>query len=196
MWIRHNKISKSAANRPGKMKGFLTGIRSPRTSRAHVREGSSMLKSALLIGAEHMVWCRCGSRTARRRRANGPDDVRGEYQRRSGLHRHHYQEVKKSIKGNGGQRLAGGFNKAKLVDGTGAVGNRYVIVSWPNAAAFKKAQSDGLARPLLTNTATAHGRLWCKASRRSRLGVKAAGCARPAVFAAPWKSIRNALGWR
>jgi len=53
-------------------------------------------------------------------------------------------EVEKYIKNNGGQRLAGGFNKAKLIDGTGAVGNRYVIVSWPNAAAFEKAQSDGL----------------------------------------------------
>ena len=53
-------------------------------------------------------------------------------------------EVEKYIKDNGGQRLAGGFNKAKLIDGTGAVGNRYVIVSWPNAAAFEKAQSDGL----------------------------------------------------
>ena len=53
-------------------------------------------------------------------------------------------EVEKYIRYNGGQRLAGGFNKAKLVDGTGAVGNRYVIVSWPNAAAFEKAQSDGL----------------------------------------------------
>jgi hypothetical protein len=42
-------------------------------------------------------------------------------------------EVEKYIKNNGGQRLAGGFNKAKLIDGTGAVGNRYVIVSWPNA---------------------------------------------------------------
>ena len=53
-------------------------------------------------------------------------------------------EVEKYIKGNGGQRLAGGFNKAKLVDGTGAVGNRYVIVSGRMRLHSKRRKSDGL----------------------------------------------------
>ena len=53
-------------------------------------------------------------------------------------------EVEKIIKENSGERMAGGFNKTKLIHGKQAVGNRFVIIRYPNAAAHDKAQSDGL----------------------------------------------------
>ena len=53
-------------------------------------------------------------------------------------------EVEKYIKENGGMRAGGGFNKAKLISGSPAVGNRYVLVRWENEAAFDKAMSAGL----------------------------------------------------
>jgi heme-degrading monooxygenase HmoA len=46
--------------------------------------------------------------------------------------------VEKAIKENGGVRVAGGFNKAKVLDGKPEVGNRYVIIKWPNEAAITK----------------------------------------------------------
>ena len=102
-----------------------------------------MLKSALLIGAGIVVGA---GAIQGLHAASGPTvlttyeaNIKDEAGYTAAL-----PEVEKYIKDNGGQRLAGGFNKAKLIDGTGAVGNRYVIVSWPNAAAFEKAQSDGL----------------------------------------------------
>jgi hypothetical protein len=102
-----------------------------------------MLKSALLIGAGLVVGA---GAVQGLHAASGPmvlttyeANIKDEAGYTAAL-----PEVEKYIKDNGGQRLAGGFNKAKLIDGTGAVGNRYVIVSWPNAAAFEKAQSDGL----------------------------------------------------
>jgi hypothetical protein len=52
-------------------------------------------------------------------------------------------EVDKIIKENTGVRVAGGFNKAKSVNGT-AVGNRYVVIKWENEAAFDKAQKGGI----------------------------------------------------
>ena len=102
-----------------------------------------MLKSALLIGAGIVVGA---GAIQGLHAASGPTvlttyeaNIKDEAGYTAAL-----PEVEKYIKDNGGQRLAGGFNKAKLIDGTGAVGNRYVIVSRPNAAAFEKAQSDGL----------------------------------------------------
>jgi len=53
-------------------------------------------------------------------------------------------EVEKYIKENDGTRVAGGFNKAKLISGKEKLGNRYVIVRWANAAAFDKAMDAGL----------------------------------------------------
>ena len=53
-------------------------------------------------------------------------------------------DVDKMIKDNGGQRVAGGFNKARLVDGKTAVGNRYVIIRWDNMSAFDRAEDDGV----------------------------------------------------
>ena len=52
-------------------------------------------------------------------------------------------DVDKIIKDNTGVRVAGGFNKAKSVNGT-AVGNRYVVIKWESEAAFDKAQKGGL----------------------------------------------------
>ena len=48
-------------------------------------------------------------------------------------------EVEKYIKENGGTRVGGGFNKTKLISGSPAVGNRYVLVRWKNEGAFTKA---------------------------------------------------------
>ena len=53
-------------------------------------------------------------------------------------------DVEKVIKENGGVRIAGGFNKAKLVNGKTPVGNRYVVIRWDNEAAFTKAQEGGI----------------------------------------------------
>jgi hypothetical protein len=53
-------------------------------------------------------------------------------------------EVEKYIKENDGTRVAGGFNKAKLISGKEKLGNRYVIVRWASAAAFDKAMDAGL----------------------------------------------------
>jgi hypothetical protein len=52
--------------------------------------------------------------------------------------------VEKWIKENHGTRVAGGFNKTKLVSGGPAVGNRYVIVRWDTEGDFTKAMDDGL----------------------------------------------------
>jgi uncharacterized protein (DUF1330 family) len=53
-------------------------------------------------------------------------------------------DVQKILKENGGVYIAGGFNKAKLVDGKTPVGNRYVILRWDNEEAFTKAQNGGV----------------------------------------------------
>jgi uncharacterized protein (DUF1330 family) len=53
-------------------------------------------------------------------------------------------EVQKIIKEDGGEYVAGGFNKTKLMHGKQAVGNRFVIIRYPNEAAYMKAQGDGL----------------------------------------------------
>jgi len=52
-------------------------------------------------------------------------------------------EVLKIIKDNGGEYLAGGFNKAKLMHGKGTVGNRFVVIRFPDMAAYEKAQTEG-----------------------------------------------------
>ena len=53
-------------------------------------------------------------------------------------------EAIKFVKDNGGEYLAGGFNKPKLMHGKQAVGNRFVVIRYPNEAAQMKAQTDGL----------------------------------------------------
>jgi uncharacterized protein (DUF1330 family) len=53
-------------------------------------------------------------------------------------------EVEKVLKEHGATRVAGGFNKAKLVDGKPSVGNRYVIIKWNNEEDFTKAQTGGV----------------------------------------------------
>jgi hypothetical protein len=47
-------------------------------------------------------------------------------------------EVDKYIKNNGGTRIAGGFNKARLAEGKTPVGNAYVIIRWESMSAFDK----------------------------------------------------------
>jgi uncharacterized protein (DUF1330 family) len=53
-------------------------------------------------------------------------------------------EIEGVIKENGGIRVAGGFNKSKSVRGK-APGNRFVIISWPNEAAFEKGEKAGIS---------------------------------------------------
>jgi hypothetical protein len=53
-------------------------------------------------------------------------------------------EVQKMIKENTGVHVAGGFNKAKLTNGTQPVGNRYVILRWESAEAYEKGQNAGI----------------------------------------------------
>src|ERR1700733_11231862 len=53
-------------------------------------------------------------------------------------------EVDKYIKNNGGTRVAGGFNKARLAEGKIPVGNRYVIIRWEGMSAFDRAEDDGI----------------------------------------------------
>ena len=53
-------------------------------------------------------------------------------------------EVQKVIKETGGEYIAGGFNKAKLVRGKPAIGNRFVIIRYPNQADYEKGQSEGI----------------------------------------------------
>jgi hypothetical protein len=53
-------------------------------------------------------------------------------------------EVDKYIKNNGGTRIAGGFNKARLAEGKTPVGNRYVIIRWESMSAFDRAEDDGV----------------------------------------------------
>ena len=43
-------------------------------------------------------------------------------------------EAIKFVKDNGGEYLAGGFNKTKLMHGKQAVGNRFVVIHYPNEA--------------------------------------------------------------
>ena len=53
-------------------------------------------------------------------------------------------DVEKVIKENAGVRVAGGFNKAKLIDGKTPVGNRYVIIKWDSEEAYVKANEGGI----------------------------------------------------
>jgi uncharacterized protein (DUF1330 family) len=53
-------------------------------------------------------------------------------------------EVQKLIKEAGGEYIAGGFNKAKLHMGEPAIGNRFVIIRFPDMAAWEKSQSSGV----------------------------------------------------
>jgi hypothetical protein len=53
-------------------------------------------------------------------------------------------EVDKYIKNNGGTRIAGGFNKARLAEGKTPVGNAYVIIRWESMSAFDRAEDDGV----------------------------------------------------
>jgi len=60
-------------------------------------------------------------------------------------------DVEKVIKENTGVRVAGGFNKAKLIDGKTPVGNRYVIIKWDSEEAFAKAEAGGIKAWLTKN---------------------------------------------
>jgi hypothetical protein len=71
-------------------------------------------------------------------------------------------EVDKIIKENTGIRVAGGFNKSKLIDGKTPVGNRYVIIKWDSEADFTKAEKGGIRTWLEKN-------LRCDARHRPRL---------------------------
>lgn len=53
-------------------------------------------------------------------------------------------DVEKWIKENHGMRVAGGFNKTKLISGEPKIGNRYVVIKWDSEADFDKAMSAGL----------------------------------------------------
>ena len=52
-------------------------------------------------------------------------------------------DVDKLIKENNGVRVAGGFNKTKLISGL-PVGNRYVVLRWDSEEAFTKALNGGI----------------------------------------------------
>jgi hypothetical protein len=52
-------------------------------------------------------------------------------------------DVDKMIKENNGVRVAGGFNKTKLISGL-PVGNRYVIIRWDSEEAFMKSLNGGI----------------------------------------------------
>src|SRR6516225_10887418 len=60
-------------------------------------------------------------------------------------------DVEKVIKENSGVRVAGGFNKAKLIDGKTRVANRYVILKWDSEEAFAKAEAGGIKAWLTKN---------------------------------------------
>ena len=60
-------------------------------------------------------------------------------------------DVEKVIKENSGVRVAGGFNKAKLIDGRTPVANRYVILKWDSEEAFAKAEAGGIKAWLTKN---------------------------------------------
>ena len=102
-----------------------------------------MLKSALLLGAGiaigagaiHGLHAATGAPVYTVYEANITDEA--SYTKA-------LPDVEKWIKENHGTRVAGGFNKTKLVSGSPAVGNRYVIVRWDNEGDFDKAMSAGL----------------------------------------------------
>jgi hypothetical protein len=102
-----------------------------------------MLKSALLLGAGiaigagaiHGLHAATGAPVYTVYEANITDEA--SYTKA-------LPDVEKWIKQNHGTRVAGGFNKTKLVSGSPAVGNRYVIVRWDNEGDFTKAMDDGL----------------------------------------------------
>jgi hypothetical protein len=96
-----------------------------------------MLKSALLLGAGiaigagaiHGLHAATGAPVYTVYEANITDEA--SYTKA-------LPEVEKYIKENGGTRVGGGFNKTKLISGSPAVGNRYVLVRWKNEGAFTK----------------------------------------------------------
>jgi len=100
-----------------------------------------MLKSALLLtagiivgaGAVHGLSAATGPMVYNVYEANVTDEAK---------YTAALPEAQKHIKENGGVYVAGGFGKAKLGHGA-AIGNRYVIISYPNMAAYEKAMSDG-----------------------------------------------------
>jgi hypothetical protein len=102
-----------------------------------------MLKSALLVGAGiatgagaiHGLHAATGAPVYTVYEANITDEA--SYTKA-------LPEVEKYIKENGGTRVGGGFNKTKLISGSPAVGNRYVLVRWENEGAFTKAMDAGL----------------------------------------------------
>jgi hypothetical protein len=102
-----------------------------------------MLKSALLLGAGiaiaagaiHGLHAATGAPVYTVYEANITDEA--SYTKA-------LPEVEKYIKENGGTRVGGGFNKTKLISGSPAVGNRYVLVRWKNEGAFTKAMDAGL----------------------------------------------------
>jgi hypothetical protein len=53
-------------------------------------------------------------------------------------------EVGKLIKESGGERVAGGFDKAKTTFGSPPAGNRFVIVKWPDMASYEKGWGGGI----------------------------------------------------
>ena len=53
-------------------------------------------------------------------------------------------DVRKMIKENGGEPIAGGFNRTKLVMGKPTPGNRYVVLRWESEEAFTKAHTGGV----------------------------------------------------
>ncbi len=59
-------------------------------------------------------------------------------------------EVDKYIKNNGGTRIAGGFNKARLAEGKTPVGNRYVIIRWESMSAFDRAEDTAEIKALMS----------------------------------------------
>jgi hypothetical protein len=102
-----------------------------------------MLKSALLVGAGIVIGA--GAISALNAATGTP--VYNVYEAAvtdEAAYTKDLAEIEPVIKANGGVRVAGGFNKAKAVRGT-APANRFVIIQWPNEAAFDKGEKDGIS---------------------------------------------------
>jgi hypothetical protein len=101
-----------------------------------------MLKSALLLGAGIAI----GAGAIQGLHAATGSSVYSVYEANvtdEATYTKALPDVDKLIKENNGVRVAGGFNKTKLISGL-PVGNRYVVLRWDSAEAFTKALNGGI----------------------------------------------------
>ena len=101
-----------------------------------------MLKSALLLGAGIAI----GAGAIQGLHAATGSSVYSVYEANvtdEATYTKALPDVDKLIKENNGVRVAGGFNKTKLISGL-PVGNRYVVLRWDSEEAFTKALNGGI----------------------------------------------------